>query len=237
MQNSLAIALDFPGLEETRSFLDQFDCPLFVKVGMELYYQAGPSVIEEIKSRGHSIFLDLKLHDIPNTVMKAMRGLAGLGADMVNVHAAGGAAMMEAAREGLEAGSRPGSVRPLLIAVTQLTSTSEMQMNMEQRIAGSLKESVLHYAALAHAAGLDGAVCSPHEAEMIHRQCGSGFLTVTPGIRMPESSKDDQKRVASPSEARALGSDIIVAGRAITRSECPAEAYKKMKLAWEGAIC
>lgn len=237
MRNSVVIALDFPGMDETRAFLDRFDSPLFVKVGMELYYQAGPSVIEEIKGRGHNIFLDLKLHDIPNTVMKAMRGLAGLGADMVNVHAAGGRAMMEAAREGLEAGSQPGAVRPLLIAVTQLTSTSGLQMNEEQRIPGSLNESVRNYAALAHAAGLDGAVCSPHEAEMIHRQCGSSFLTVTPGIRMPGSRKDDQKRVATPSEARILGSDIIVAGRSITNAENPEEAYKKMKLAWEGAIC
>lgn len=235
MHRPLIIALDFPDLEETKHFLDQFDRePLFVKVGMELFYQSGPGIIDFIKGRGHDIFLDLKLHDIPNTVKQAMKGLARLEVDLVNVHAAGGRQMMESALEGLDAGTPMGKARPCCIAVTQLTSTSTEQMNQEQLIKGDLEDSVLHYAGLAMHSGLDGVVCSTHEVRMIHDQVGKDFLTVTPGIRLADGDLHDQKRVATPEQARLLGTDAIVVGRSVTGAENPYDAYKKILEAWEG---
>lgn len=235
MEKSLIIALDFSTLEEVTSFLDQFpDEKLFVKVGMELYYSAGPSIITEIKRRGHHIFLDLKLHDIPNTVKSAMKVLAKYDVDLVNVHAAGGKRMMTAALEGLVEGTVPGKERPQIIAVTQLTSTTEEEMQHDQRIEIPLEESVLSYAKLAKDAGLDGVVCSTHEVERIHELLGNDFLTITPGIRMSEDDNHDQKRVATPEKARLLGTNSIVVGRSITKAVSPLEAYKQVKLAWEG---
>lgn len=235
MEKALIIALDFNSLEEVTSFLDQFqDEKLFVKVGMELYYSEGPSIITEIKKRGHQIFLDLKLHDIPNTVKQAMKVLAKLNVDLVNVHAAGGKRMMEAALEGLQQGTAEGKQRPAIIAVTQLTSTTEEEMQHDQRIPLSLEQSVLSYAQLASEAGLDGVVCSTHEVESIHGMLGNDFLTVTPGIRMADDDTHDQKRVATPEKARVLGTNSIVVGRSITKAESPIEAYKQVKLAWEG---
>jgi orotidine-5'-phosphate decarboxylase len=235
MNHSLIIALDFPGEEETKAFLEQFRGePLFVKVGMELFYQNGPRIIDFIKSYGHHIFLDLKLHDIPNTVKQAMKGLAGMNLDLVNVHAAGGRNMMEAALEGLEAGTPAGQRRPACIAVTQLTSTTTAQMNKEQHILGSLEESVLDYAKLAKQSGLDGVVCSTHEVRRIHEKTGKRFLTVTPGIRMAGGEQHDQKRVATPEQARLLGADAIVVGRSITGAKDPLKAFKKILDAWEG---
>ncbi|PLT34271.1 orotidine-5'-phosphate decarboxylase [Bacillus sp. V5-8f] len=235
MHKSLIIALDFPDMEKTKHFLGWFSGKqLFVKVGMQLFYQNGPGIINFIKEQGHDVFLDLKLHDIPNTVKQAMRGLAGLNVDLVNVHAAGGVKMMDAALEGLDAGTPSGKERPKCIAVTQLTSTTKEQMNEEQRIYGLLEESVLHYAGLTKRAGLDGVVCSTHEVSLIHERIGKGFLTVTPGIRMAEGETHDQKRVATPEQARMLGADAIVVGRTITAAENPFEAYKKVLEAWEG---
>jgi orotidine-5'-phosphate decarboxylase len=235
MSRSLIIALDFPGLKETKQFLEPFAGEtLFVKVGMELYYQCGPSIISLLKEKGHHIFLDLKLHDIPNTVKRAMTVLASLQVDLVNVHAAGGTLMMQAAIEGLEAGTLSGKKRPHCIAVTQLTSTSEKQMNEEQLIQTALSDSVLHYAKLAKQSGLDGVVCSPHEAGKIHAEVATDFLTVTPGIRLASSTSDDQKRIATPENARNLGSDMIVVGRPITASPDPFSAYKQILQAWEG---
>ncbi|PLS16620.1 orotidine-5'-phosphate decarboxylase [Bacillus sp. M6-12] len=234
-EQSLIIALDFPNQKETVNFLKGFKGEeLFVKVGMELFYQNGPAILSVIKTMGHQIFLDLKLHDIPNTVKQAMKGLASLGVDIVNVHAAGGTAMMSAAIEGLDAGTKNGVPRPLCIAVTQLTSTTEEQMNHEQLIAGSLDNSVFHYAKLAKAAGLDGVVCSPHEAAGIHQQSGSSFLTVTPGIRQLADEIHDQQRIATPETARQLGSDYIVVGRSITKAADPISAYHTIRNAWEG---
>lgn len=232
MNNKPIIALDFSNEQEVFSFLDQFSEQLFVKVGMELYYQEGPSIVEKIKERGHSIFLDLKLHDIPNTVKSAMKGLAKLDVDLVNVHAAGGKVMMESALEGLEAGTKSGKKRPSLIAVTQLTSTTEEQMQKEQKIPLSLIESVLHYASLAKESGLDGVVCSVHEAGRIRDYCGEKFLRVTPGIRLAGGETHDQKRVATPDFARKNGSSLIVVGRAITASSNPQEAYKNVCTLW-----
>ncbi|TWT28126.1 orotidine-5'-phosphate decarboxylase [Planomicrobium sp. CPCC 101110] len=223
------IALDFPSKTEVEQFLAHYEEPLFLKVGMELYFQEGPELVRYIKSLGHSVFLDLKLHDIPNTVESAMRGLAKLGVDLVNVHAAGGLEMMKAAKRGL-AGSETK-----LIAVTQLTSTSEEQMHSDQLIPVSLEESVLHYAKMAKQAGLDGVVCSVLEAEAIGVECGEDFLRVTPGIRPANVSADDQKRVATPEQARQKGSTHIVVGRAITKSEDPAESYKQIKNEWSDA--
>ncbi|PLT27558.1 orotidine-5'-phosphate decarboxylase [Peribacillus deserti] len=229
------IALDFPNKSKVEAFLDRFsDEPLFVKVGMELYYQNGPQILSFIKERGHQIFLDIKLHDIPNTVGQAMKGLASLEVDMVNLHAAGGTEMMIRAREGLEAGTPAGRERPLCIAVTQLTSTSEEQMKKEQLIQTLLEQSVLHYAKLAHAAGLDGVVCSTHEVEAIHAEMGHSFLTVTPGIRTVSDESHDQKRVATPDKARLLRTNAIVVGRSITQSPDPYQAYLDIKSAWEG---
>ncbi|MDQ0217145.1 orotidine-5'-phosphate decarboxylase [Peribacillus cavernae] len=235
MNKSLIIALDFPGQKETEHFLDQFSGEqLFVKVGMELFYQNGPGIIDFIKGRGHDIFLDLKLHDIPHTVKQAMKGLAGLNVDLVNVHAAGGRKMMEAALEGLEAGTLMGKERPKCIAVTQLTSTSSDQVNQEQLINATLEESVLHYARLARLSGLDGVVCSTHEVSMIHDQVGKDFLTVTPGIRTADGDRHDQKRIATPEQARLLGTNAIVVGRSIIGAKDPVFAYKKITEAWEG---
>ena len=213
------VALDFEYKEEVTQFLDLFiDEPIYVKVGMELYYQSGPEFIKEIKDRGHNIFLDLKLHDIPNTVERAMRIIRKLHIDMVNVHAAGGLEMMKAARNGLGKDA-------LLIAVTQLTSTSEEAMNKEQLIPVSLNESVIHYAKLTKEAGLDGVVCSPLESRMIHEATGNDFLTVTPGIRLNANDKQDQVRITTPAKANTLGSDYIVVGRPITRGADPKAVY------------
>ncbi|WP_026692093.1 orotidine-5'-phosphate decarboxylase [Peribacillus kribbensis] len=229
------IALDFSNKQEADSFLDRFqEEKLFVKIGMELFYQNGPDIVWDIKEKGHQIFLDLKLHDIPNTVKQAMKGLASLGADMVNVHAVGGRNMMAGALEGLDAGTPSGAKRPLCIAVTQLTSTTEEQMNTEQLIQVPLEEAVLSYAKLAHEAGLDGVVCSSHEVRRIHEQLGNDFLTVTPGIRNSGDEAHDQKRIASPEKARLLGTNAIVVGRSITKAKDPFKAYREIKTAWEG---
>ncbi len=235
MESPVIVALDFPSKHEVSQFLNQFnEEKLFVKVGMELFYQEGPSIIYDIKEKGHEIFLDLKLHDIPNTVKSAMKGLAKLGCDLVNVHAAGGQEMMESALEGLEAGTSSGKKRPLCIAVTQLTSTSEEQMKREQLISVPLQESVLHYASLTKTSGLDGVVCSSHEVSTIRKHLGNEFLTVTPGIRLIDDAVGDQKRVATPEFARAAGVSYMVVGRSITRSNDPLQSYQKFIHAWEG---
>ena len=223
MGKDVIIACDFSGAAETLAFLDLFtDRKPFVKIGMELFYAEGPQIVRDLKARGHSIFLDLKLHDIPNTVNKAMRVLSRLDADIVNLHAAGTAAMMRAALEGL---TRDDGTRPLLIAVTQLTSTDADAMHDELLIDRPMDEVVLHYAKNAAAAGLDGVVCSPLEAGIIHETCGEGFLTVTPGVRFSDGDTGDQKRVTTPAKARELGSDYIVVGRPITRAADPVAAY------------
>ena len=225
------IALDFPSKEETLSFLDLFTESLYVKVGMELFYKEGPQMIQEIKQRGHDIFLDLKCHDIPNTVEAAMYQLGRLGVNMTNVHAAGGMKMMQAARKGLQRGAEAGGYdTPKLIAVTQLTSTSEVEMQKEQGILTSLKESVCHYAHLTKAAGLDGVVCSAREAKMIKEETNT-LITVCPGIRMCKT-EDDQKRVMTPKEARRQGATMIVVGRPITKANNPVEAYQMIKKEW-----
>lgn len=225
MANDVIIACDFPTGGETLAFLEQFETERpFVKIGMELFYGAGPDIVRAIHERGHPIFLDLKLCDIPNTVKSAMRVLRDLGADMVNLHAFGTRAMMEAALEGL---TRPDGTRPLLIAVTQLTSTSEERMKHELLIDRPLADTVLHYAENAKLAGLDGVVCSPLEAGLVHERCGSDFLTVTPGVRFADSAVGDQVRVTTPERARALGSDYIVVGRPITRADDPVAAYRR----------
>ena len=231
--NKPIIALDFPDFREVEAFLAHFeDEKLFVKVGMELYYQTGPQIIGYLKGKGHQVFLDLKLHDIPNTVESAMRGLAKLGVDMTNVHASGGKAMMEAALKGLKEGTPAGKKRPLLIAVTQLTSTSEAAMHQEQLISVTLIQSVTHYAKLAQAAGLDGVVCSPLEAQAIKDATSDGFLRITPGIRPNEAKSDDQKRIATPSVAKQIGSTHIVVGRPVTRAENPIQAYHDIRDEW-----
>jgi orotidine-5'-phosphate decarboxylase len=237
MKDSLIIALDFANKAEVLEFLKPFDDEqLFVKVGMELFYSEGPAILEELKARNHKIFLDLKLHDIPNTVKSAMKVIAGLGCDLVNVHAAGGSAMMAAALEGLEAGTAAGGKRPYCIAVTQLTSTTEEQVRTEQSIGLSLIESVLNYAELTKKSGLDGVVCSPQEAGRIHERIGTDFLTVTPGIRPLGSDLQDQKRTATPRLAREQGVSAIVVGRPITRSENPLESYLSIKNEWKGVF-
>lgn len=221
------IACDFSSAEETLRFLDRFGTERpFVKIGMELYYAAGPEIVRTLKARGHSVFLDLKLHDIPNTVKKAMRVLSGLGADIVNLHAAGTKAMMEAALKGL---TRPDGSRPLLIAVTQLTSTDQTAMEQELLIPRPLDEVVIRYAQNAAAAGLDGVVCSPLEAGKVHEACGESFLTVTPGVRFADGDRGDQKRVTTPGDARLLGSDYIVVGRPITASADPVAAWERCR--------
>jgi len=235
LRTPVIIALDFASKGEVSRFLDRFnEEKLFVKVGMELFYQEGPAIIHDIKEKGHQIFLDLKLHDIPNTVKSAMKGLAKLQCDLVNVHAAGGQEMMMAALEGLDQGTPAGQQRPRCIAVTQLTSTSEEQMKNEQLIQVPLQESVLHYAMLTKQSGLDGVVCSSHEAAMIREKIGTDFLTVTPGIRLKEDAAGDQKRVATPDFAKKAGVSYMVVGRSITRSVDPIESYQKFIQAWEG---
>ena len=225
MAKDVIIACDFAGTEETLAFLESFGAERpFVKIGMELFYAEGPQIVRLLKSRGHKVFLDLKLHDIPNTVEKSMRVLRDLGADIVNLHAAGTKAMMEAALRGL---TRDDGTRPLLIAVTQLTSTDETAMREELLIEKPLNEVVLAYAENAKDAGLDGVVCSPLEAGAVHGRCGAGFLTVTPGVRFAEGDKGDQKRVATPALARELGADYIVVGRPITKAEDPFAAYHR----------
>ena len=231
---TLIIALDFPSERETLAFLDQLKKPAYVKVGMELFYREGPAILQKIKARGHRIFLDLKLHDIPNTVKSAMRNLAFHEVDMVNLHGAGGVKMMRQALEGLEEGSRERGKRPLCIAVTQLTSTGEDMLHKELLIGASLPETVEHYARMAKEAGLDGVVCSVHEAKRIHQVCGEGFLTVTPGIRPAGRSADDQVRVASPAYAREQGCDYVVVGRPITQAEDKAAAYENILRELEG---
>ena len=225
MGRDVIIACDFASGEETLAFLDRFTGKKpFVKIGMELFYAEGPQIVRQIKARGHKIFLDLKLHDIPNTVKKAMAVLRRLDVDMVNIHAAGTKAMMEAALEGL---TRPDGTRPLLIAVTQLTSTDEQRMKDELLINASLPETVMHYAENAKAAGLDGVVCSPLEAAIVKERCGKEFVTVTPGVRFADSAKDDQTRITTPEKAREIGSDYIVVGRPITQAEDPVAAYDR----------
>ena len=225
MAKDVIIACDFESKEKTLEFLDKFTGRKpFVKIGMELFYAEGPSIVREIKKRGHKIFLDLKLHDIPNTVKKAMTRLSGLDVDMCNLHAAGTRAMMEAAIEGL---TRPDGTRPLLLAVTQLTSTDQESMERDILIHEPIDKVVMHYAKTAKESGLDGVVCSPLEAGKVHDVCGSSFLTVTPGIRFADGDKGDQKRVMDPAAARAIGSDYIVVGRPITAASDPVAAYER----------
>ena len=225
MGKDVIVACDFNTAEETLSFLDNFtEEKPYVKIGMELFYAEGPEIVREIKRRGHKIFLDLKLHDIPNTVKKAMAVLSRLDVDMCNLHAAGTVAMMEAAIEGL---TRPDGTRPLLIAVTQLTSTDQERMERDLLINEPLEKVVMHYASNAKAAGLDGVVCSPLESPAVHETCGKEFLTVTPGVRFADGDKGDQVRVTTPEKAKELGSDYIVVGRPITQAQDPASAYRR----------
>ncbi len=225
MKNDVIIALDFPGAGAALGFLDRFEGEKpFVKIGMELFYAEGPEVVRAVKRRGHRVFLDLKLHDIPNTVGSAMRVLSNLDVDMVNLHAAGTIDMMRAALAGL---TRPDGTRPLLLAVTQLTSTSEARMREELLIERAMPEVVAHYAENARAAGLDGVVCSPLEAALVKAACGPSFLTVTPGIRFADSAADDQARVMTPDKARRGLSDYIVVGRPITAAADPVAAYRR----------
>lgn len=225
MGKDVIIACDFPGRKEVFEFLDKFtDEKPFVKIGMELFYAEGPQIVRDIKARGHKIFLDLKLHDIPNTVKKAMAVLSNLDVDMVNVHASGTCAMMSAALEGL---TRPDGTRPLIIAVTQLTSTSEERLHGDLLISESMENTVMHYAKNAKDSGLDGVVCSPLEAAKVHSVCGDGFIAVTPGVRFADGDKGDQVRVTTPEGAKKLGSDYIVVGRPVTQSDDPVKAYKR----------
>ena len=225
MAKDVIIACDFPDAETTYDFLKRFkDRKPFVKIGMELFYSEGPDIVRKIKALGHKVFVDLKLHDIPNTVRGGMRSLSSLGADMVNVHASGGTAMMEAALEGLTAG---GGERPVIIAVTVLTSTDAARLRDEALVGEPLENTVDHYASLAARAGLDGVVCSPLEAKRVKSVCGESFLTVTPGIRFADGNSDDQKRIATPEFARENGSDYIVVGRAVTGAADPVAAYER----------
>lgn len=225
MGKDVIIACDFPSAEQTFAFLDKFtDVKPFVKIGMELYYAEGPAIVRQIKARGHKIFLDLKLHDIPNTVKKAMAVLSNLEVDITNLHAAGTKNMMKAALEGL---TRPDGTRPLLIAVTQLTSTDQASMEEDLLIREPIDKVVMHYAKCAEEAGLDGIVCSPLEAGKVHDACGKRFLTVTPGVRFADGDVGDQKRVMTPAQAKQIGSDYIVVGRPITAAEDPVAAYKR----------
>ena len=225
MGKDVIVACDFASAAQTMEFLDRFTGRKpFVKIGMELYYAEGPSIVREIKARGHRIFLDLKLHDIPNTVKKAMAVLSGLDVDICNLHAAGTRDMMTAALEGL---TRPDGTRPLLIAVTQLTSTDQTALERDLLIREPIDEVVLHYAKTARDAGLDGVVCSPLEAAKVHATCGAQFLTVTPGVRFADGDKGDQKRVMTPAQAKIAGSDYIVVGRPITAAADPVAAYAR----------
>ncbi len=226
MGKDVIVACDFASAAQVYSFLDKFEGTRkpFVKIGMELFYAEGPAIVREIKKRGHKIFLDLKLHDIPNTVKKSMAVLSGLDVDITNLHAAGTVRMMEAAIEGL---TRPDGTRPLLIAVTQLTSTDQESMENDLMIHAPIDEVVMHYASNAKKAGLDGVVCSPLEAGKVHGICGNDFLTITPGVRFADGDIGDQKRVMTPAEAKKIGSDYIVVGRPITAAEDPVAAYNK----------
>ena len=226
MAKDVIIACDFAGRQQTLEFLDLFagGRKPFVKIGMELFYAEGPEIVRELKRRGHPVFLDLKLHDIPNTVRKAMKVLSALDVDICNVHAAGTVEMMRAALEGL---TRPDGTRPLLIAVTQLTSTSEERMQRELLIGASINDTIVKYAQNAREAGLDGVVCSPLEAAMVKDACGPDFLTVTPGIRFADASADDQVRITTPARAREIGSDYIVVGRPVTAAPDPVAAYER----------
>ncbi|MBR1659587.1 MAG: orotidine-5'-phosphate decarboxylase [Oscillospiraceae bacterium] len=225
MGKDVIVACDFDSRERTLEFLSQFrEEKPFVKIGMELYYASGPKIVRELKDRGHQVFLDLKLHDIPNTVKKAMKVLSELGADICDLHAAGTVAMMEAAMEGL---TRPDGTRPKLIAVTQLTSTDQTAMERDLLIHAPIDEVILHYAENAKKAGLDGVVCSPLEAGKVHGRCGAGFLTVTPGVRFADGDVGDQKRVTTPALAKNLGSDYIVVGRPITAAPDPVAAWRR----------
>ncbi|MDO5310461.1 MAG: orotidine-5'-phosphate decarboxylase [Clostridia bacterium] len=225
MGKDVIVACDFPSKAQVMDFLDKFkERKPFVKIGMELFYAEGPDIVREIKARGHKIFLDLKLHDIPNTVKSAMRVLSRLDVDMCNLHAAGTVPMMKAALEGL---TREDGTRPILIAVTQLTSTDQAAMESDLLIREPIENVVMHYASRAKEAGLDGVVCSPLEAEKVHSVCGDGFLTVTPGVRFADGDRGDQKRVMTPAEAKRIGSDYIVVGRPITAAEDPVSAYNR----------
>ena len=225
MGKDVIVACDFSSAEATFAFLDKFTGKKpFVKIGMELYYAEGPSIVKEIKARGHKIFLDLKLHDIPNTVKKAMAVLSNLDVDITNLHAAGTTAMMKAALEGL---TRPDGTRPLLIAVTQLTSTDQESMENDLMIHAPIDEVVMHYAKCAEESGLDGIVCSPLEAGKVHETCGKNFLTITPGVRFADGDVGDQKRVMTPAAAKEIGSDYIVVGRPITAAADPVAAYER----------
>lgn len=225
MGKDVIVACDFSSKEQVMSFLDKFEGRKpFVKIGMELFYAEGPQIVKEIKERGHKIFLDLKLHDIPNTVKKAMSVLSGLDVDMTNLHAAGTKRMMEAAVEGL---TRPDGTRPMLIAVTQLTSTDQQAMQSDLLIEKDIADVVMHYALNAKTSGLDGVVCSPLEAQKVHDVCGSSFVTVTPGVRFADGDVGDQKRVMTPAQAKEIGSDYIVVGRPITAAEDPVAAYER----------
>ena len=225
MAKDVIIACDFSSKEQTLSFLDKFTGRKpFVKIGMELFYAEGPAIVREIKARGHQIFLDLKLHDIPNTVRKAMSVLSRLDVDMTNVHAAGTVDMMKAALEGL---TREDGTRPMLIAVTQLTSTSEERMQRELLIGASINDTIAKYAENAKVAGLDGVVCSPLEAELVKQHCGTEFKTITPGIRFADAAADDQVRITTPERAREIGSDFIVVGRPVTAAADPVAAYER----------
>ncbi|MDE5662864.1 MAG: orotidine-5'-phosphate decarboxylase [Muribaculaceae bacterium] len=226
-ERDVIIACDFGSAEQALAFLDKFaaeERKPFVKIGMELYYAAGNEIVRELKRRGHKIFLDLKLHDIPNTVRKAMKVLSALDVDMVNVHASGTKEMMAAALEGL---TREDGTRPLLIAVTQLTSTSQQVMNEQLRVEGDINDVIAHYARNAKEAGLDGVVCSPLEGGLVKEACGSEFMTVTPGIRFADSAADDQVRITTPARAREIGSDFIVVGRPITAAADPVAAWRR----------
>lgn len=225
MGKDVIIALDFKSASDVFNFLDNFDEEKpYVKIGMELFYAEGPQIVKEIKKRGHKIFLDLKLHDIPNTVKKAMASLMRLDVDMVNLHAAGTIDMMKAALEGL---TRPDGTRPILLAVTQLTSTSEERMQKELLINAPIADTVVHYAKNAKEAGLEGVVCSPLEAELVKKACGKEFFTVTPGIRFESNDVGDQVRITTPAKAKEIGSDYIVVGRPITAAADPKAAYKQ----------
>lgn len=225
MGKAVIIACDFKDKQETLNFLNKFaNEQLYLKIGMELFYSEGPEIVREIKKKGHKIFLDLKLHDIPNTVEKAMKSLANLDVDMTNVHASGTIKMMEAGLRGL---TKEDGTRPILIAVTQLTSTSQEAMENDLLIKENIEDVVMHYAENAKKAGLNGVVCSPLEVQAVKNRCGKDFLTITPGIRFNTDSKDDQSRITTPAKAKELGSDYIVVGRPITKAENPVEAYRK----------
>lgn len=225
MGKDVIIACDFASRKEVETFLDRFEGKKpFVKIGMELFYAEGPDIVREIKRRGHKIFLDLKLHDIPNTVQKSMRVLSNLDVDLCNLHAAGTVRMMEAAIQGL---TRPDGTRPLLIAVTQLTSTDQESLESDLLIHEPIAEVVMHYARNAKKAGLDGVVCSPLEAGAVHSACGNDFITVTPGVRFADGEIGDQKRVMTPAQAKEIGSDYIVVGRPITAAPDPVAAYER----------